>query len=205
MLIREVIDMAKTGELRNIAASSNDEAILSYINLGMIELYKRFPLETKEDLFDRVDGVNEHKLPADFMWLVSAYGTIIRNNRLELAQLAINEDENIYSINTVSWNTVQIGLGVAAGQVSLVYVASPPSYTVADADTVDIAIPAQFLEPLLHYVGYRAHGAINGNIDKENNTHYQRFEASCNKAKSLGMYTSDGLNMEARLNLRGFT
>ena len=48
MTVQEVIDMAKFGELRNLKLGVlEDRAIVSYINLGLIELYKRFTLVLK--------------------------------------------------------------------------------------------------------------------------------------------------------------
>ena len=41
MTIRQVIDLAKTSELANLSIGNKDEIVLGYINLGMIELYKR--------------------------------------------------------------------------------------------------------------------------------------------------------------------
>lgn len=203
MVIQDVIDLAASGELRSLALKDDNAAVLGYINLGMVELYKRFPLMTDEYLFDRIIGTDIYTLPADVMWVVSAYGTIIKDNRLELSELGINEEENPYSINTISWNQIQVNHGIAAGSASIIYSAAPPLYSVANlTDAIDL--PIQFIEPLLHYVGYRAHGSLDGNIQAENSTHYQRFELSCSRIKTQGMYTSDDMNMDKRIINRGF-
>ena len=65
-----------------------------------------------------------------------------------------------------------------------------------------LPVPLQLTEALLHYIGYRAHGAMNGSIEAETNTHYQRFEASCQRAIAQGMYTSDSLEMHR--DMKGF-
>ena len=64
----------------------------------------------------------------------------------------------------------------------------------------ELDIPEQYIEPLLHYMGYRAHGSMDGNIQTESNTHYMRFEASCNKLKELGVgIAPDDVEMNTRL------
>lgn len=206
MFVEEIINMARGSELRNIAIANDAATILSYINLGMIELYKRFPLSVKEYLLELSDDGNEYILPSDLMYIVGAYGEVPEGSDLVVNELPINEEENPLSINTVSWNRVQIPNSVEGNYVSIVYVASP-ELLVADEDEAylkfDIEIPPQMVEALLHYIGYRAHAAMDGNIQAENNTHYTRFEASCKRIEATGLFTSDDLNMDAR-DLKGF-
>ena len=90
---------------------------------------------------------------------------------------------------------------IALVTISLIYVAAPVLLTTADLSKT-LPIPPQLYEALLHYIGYRAHGALDGNIQAENSTHYQRFEASCQRAKESGMYTSD--SMEMNRDMKGF-
>ena len=59
-------------------------------------------------------------------------------------------------------------------------------------NTTDIVpISSQYLEALLHYIGYRAHGAVNGEIQAENSTHYTRYLNACNEIERLGSLTPD--------------
>ena len=44
MTVRQVIDLAKASELTGLPAASKDETVLGFINLGVLELYKRFTL-----------------------------------------------------------------------------------------------------------------------------------------------------------------
>ena len=205
MTVQNVIDLAVTGELRNLAVSKEPESILSYLNLGLIELYKRFPLNVEEAIITLRDDKEIYMLDGtdpdvsmdvtkDYMWVVAAYGEVDEHSSQAVNILPINEEDNPLSINTVSWNKVQIPLTVEGGFISLMYVTAPRYLTLADLDTA-IAIPPQMLEALLHYIGYRAHGAVDGNIQSENSTHYQRFELSCKQIETRGMLTSDDLNM----------
>lgn len=213
MTVQEVIDMAKYGELRNLKLGNlEDRAIVSYINLGLIELYKRFPLSIKEYIIELVDSPNnEYKLPSDCMWLITAYGEIPETKELTGAwELEINNEDNPLSINTVSWDTIQVPLTLPGEYISLIYAASPDATQRVIYDeaggylTKELALPVQLIESLLFYIGYRAHGAMDGNIQSESNTHYMRFDKSCEKIKSEGMFTSDDLNMSTRVYTRGY-
>lgn len=203
MTIEEVIELARQGELQSLSVKDKTDAILGYINLGMLALYDRFPLKTEEYIFERTLLTDIYDLPPDNLRIVSAYGTIIKDNKPMLAELAINEENNPYSINAISWDKIQVSNGITTGAVSLVYVASPRTYTVDDlADTIDL--PPQFIEALLHFIGYRAHGAVTGKAQDEYNVHWQRFENKCKELLSQGRYTSDDVAMTERLNSRGF-
>jgi hypothetical protein len=203
MTIQDVIDLAKNGELSNLSIKDNLESVLGYMNLGMIELYKRFPIDTKEHLIMLQDGVDIYTMPNDFMWLVAAYDEVPETSSVATMPIPVNEEDNPMGINTINWNQVQVPITVTGSYISLIYVASPKVYHSEDVAEL-LPLPVQMVEPLLHYIGYRAHGAMNGEVQAESNTHYQRFELSCRRIEDMGMYTSDDLSMKNRLDQKGF-
>ena len=212
MTVQEVIDMAKFGELRNLKLGNlEDRAIVSYINLGLIELYKRFPLSVKETVIELIDGgSSEYTLPSDCMWLVSAFGEVPEDApETYYNELDINNENNPLSVNTVSWNKVQLPVEIEGSYVSLIYIAAPDATqkVTYNEDGLylqeELQLPAQLIESLLFYIGYRAQGAMDGNIQSESNTHYMRFDKSCQKIKTEGMFTNDNLDM-TRVTDRGF-
>lgn len=202
MTIQQVIDLAVSGELKNLSVSSDTAAVIGFINLGLIELYKRFPLEVKEHIIELQDGVEVYTMPSDYMWITAAYDEVPEGSDDVVAIIPINEEDNPLSVNTISWNKVQVPVTVTGAYISIIYVASPQYFT-ANELSESIPIPVQLVEALLHYIGYRGHGALDGSIEAENNTHYQRFEASCKRIEQNGMITSDDLSMSSR-NLKGF-
>lgn len=203
MTIQEIINLAKNGELSNLSIKDDITAVLGYFNLGLIELYKRFPIETDEHLITLQDSVDIYTMPSDFMWVVSAYDEVPEDSDRDVIPIPINEEDNPLSINTISWNKIQIPVVTQGATVSIIYASAPTVFTASNL-TEDAPIPLQMVEPLLHYIGYRAHGAMDGNIQAENNTHYQRFELSCRRIEDSGMFTSDDLSMKDRLDSRGF-
>lgn len=201
--------MAKAGELKNLVLDT--DTILAALNLGIIELYKRFPLRVEEAIvtlgnkeYYKMDGTDpDVDMPTDapYMWIVRAYGEVPMDCDVSVNELPINDEDNLLSINTVNWCTIQVPASIDNETISLIYVAAPVLLTAGDLNKT-LPIPPQLYEALLHYVGYRAHGALDGNIQAENSTHYQRFEASCQRAKESGMYTTD--SMEMNRDMKGF-
>lgn len=214
MTVQQVIDIASMGELKNLSVSKDTTDVLSFINLGMIELYKRFPLNVNEvviTLGSTGDTVNPYtmindeiyKMPSDFMWIVAAYEEVPEDSEEVVIEVPINEEDNPLSLNTISWNKVQIPITVTGSFISIIYVASPIYYTSLDLEA-DLELPPQMLEALLHYIGYRGHTSVTGEIQAEHTTHYTRFEASCARIERMGMFTSDDLSLKGRISTRGF-
>ena len=108
MTVRQVIELARVSELNGLSTANKDDVVLGFLNMGVLELYKRFTLKVEEYVVTLEDNVSIYKMPDDFMWLVSAYGEVdVRSPKL-VNVLPVNEEDNPLSINTVSWNKVQV-------------------------------------------------------------------------------------------------
>lgn len=203
MTVQQIIDLAKNGELRQLSIADDVVAMLGYLNLGMLELYKRFSLRTEEYIVTLEDGKTIYTLPTDFMWIVSAYGEVPENSVEDYIELPVNKEDDLTSINTISWNKLQIPLTTAGAYVSIIYVAAPVSYTDTDL-SVDIDLPPQMYDALLDYIAYRATSSADTGVQSEDSLLYQRFEATCTKLLSRGMMNSDDAFMSNRVKDRGF-
>lgn len=212
MTIAQLISLAKSGKLRNIKVPDETNTILGYLNLGLIELYKRFPLRVEEALItlreDKVDYKLDHtdvdvSMPADadFMWLAAVYQEVPDGFTEPYSVVPVNEEDNIKSVQTVNWNTLQVPLTVEGTYLSVLYVASPKYYTLDDLEDV-IPIPLQMLEPLLEYIAFQAYVAADDS-DSGYDRYYGRFETSCNRIEQRGMFNVDDMSMDTR-NLKGF-
>jgi len=207
MLLKDVISLAKYSELAGAASKDNIDAIIAFINLGVLELYKRFPIRTKEYLVTLEEGVTDYPTPDDFMYATEAFGEVPEGYEGSNQPIAINDDDDDRSIFFPDWRTVQIPYSVAGAYISIIYVAKPEGVTVTDAesDTLDLDIPDVLVDCLLSYIGYRAHLGIKSDAQSENNAQWARFERNCRKAIELGVaHSSDSMEMTNRLNNRGF-
>ena len=197
--------MARSGELSNLSEENfTDPIVVSYINLGLIELYKRFQLRSAEAIItmesattlytlDATDSRVSMSSDAEIMVIQEAYDE-------SGGVLTINVESDELGILTPSYNQVQIPNPAEGEKIAIIYLAGP-TYVTSVAQ--QLSIPISLLEAMLHYVGYRAHGSVDGNIQAENNTHYQRFEASVARAKTLGLVTADDI-AERDVGIKGY-
>jgi hypothetical protein len=182
MTLGNVVDQLKYGELRSIAVKDDNAAIVSYVNLALQALYNRFTLKTSEQLIPMYNNVVEYTLASDLMTIDGIYD---ENGD----EFALDDVNSLFSIQQVDFETIQVPNPNTGATLSVVYKPSPTWLVYVDETslTQNIPIPPQLMEPLLHYVGYRAHGSMDGNIKSENNTHYMRFVASCDRIEQLGL------------------
>lgn len=203
MTVRQVIDLAKASELTGLPAASKDETVLGFINLGVLELYKRFTLSVEEWIIALEDGQSYYTAPEDFMWIIAAYGEVGMDSVQEVNVLPVNEEDNPLSINTVGWNKVQVPLSVTGAYVSIIYAATPEVYSITDMNKT-VNIPPQMIEALLAYIGWRANSTIDTGIQTEDTVWYNRFESSCSRLEVKGFINANDVVMTNRLNMRGF-
>lgn len=214
MTINQVIDLAKQGELKNVAVKEDTVTVLGYLNLGLIELYKRFPLSTKEVVITLgSDGDTNnpytmisntiYEMPEDYLYILEAYDEVPVNSNAIVATIPINDEDNPLSINTISWNRLQIPVTTTGAYISIIYSAAPTYLTVDDLDD-RLQLPPQLLDALLQYIGYKGQASINANQQEVNNAHYQRFEVACKQAETQGTIATDSMSMGSRISTRGF-
>ena len=149
--------MAKAGELKNLVLDT--DTILAALNLGIIELYKRFPLRVEEAIvtlgnkeYYKMDGTDpDVDMPTDapYMWIVRAYGEVPTDSGVSVNELPINDEDNLLSINTVNWCTIQVPASIDTETISLIYVAAPVLLTAGDLNKT-LPIPPQLYDALLH-------------------------------------------------------
>ena len=203
MTVKQVIDLAKASELTGLPVASKDETVLGFINLGVLELYKRFTLSVEEWIIALEDGQSYYTAPEDFMWIIAAYGEVGMESVQEVNVLPVNEEDNPLSINTVGWNKVQVPLSVTGAYVSIIYAATPEVYSITDMNKT-VNIPPQMIEALLAYIGWRANSTIDTGIQTEDTVWYNRFESSCSRLEVKGFINANDMVMTNRLNMRGF-
>lgn len=182
MTINDIVNQLKYGELRAIATKDDNYAIVSYINLALQALYNRFPLKTSEQVIQLKSNIAEYTLNSDVMVIEGIYDE--NGDEFDL-----DNPTSRFSIQQVDFETIQVPNPSTGSYISVVYKSSPAIlvYTNESDLSKRISLPPQLLEPMLHYIGYRAHGSMDGNIKAENNTHYMRFVASCDRIDALGL------------------
>lgn len=208
MVVQDIISLARHSELSNTALkidnTENTAAIVSFINMGMIELYKRFALKTEETIVALVEAQTIYSLPSNFMYAMSAFKEVSEYSENREEEIPINDEDEPDSIFFPNHTQVQIPSVIDGAFISIIYVAKPDTVTVNGLEN-ELDLPDVLIECLLHYIGYRGHLGIRGDGQSENNAHFGRFERSVMKAKELGVTPStDSYRMIDRLSSRGF-
>lgn len=207
MDIKNVVTLAKYSELSGLSMKDDINVIVAFLNLGMLELYKRFPIKVEEYMVELVDDELYYAMPANFMYATAAYGEVSENTAEQTVELPINGEDDDKGVFFIDWNTLQVPKAVTGAFISILYVAKPDIITVAQAQDgiTELAIPDTLVDCLLSYVGYRGHMGVKSDGQSENNAHWLRFERNIKKTRDLGVaFPSDTMGMPDRLAHRGF-
>ena len=227
MRVIDVIKQAQTGELSDLSIKDDIEAIIQFINIGLIALYGRFSLKTSEititpskapdenATYERISS-SEYKLP-------EGAGAVLGAFLHDGTDLSINDESDPNSVLTPTWNTIQIPTNPAGGTVTIVFLSDPdlitgyvnePKGTDAEISAIKtnnesilnstIPIPSSLIEPLLHYIGYRAHGSVIDGVSAESSVHLKRFNESCDDVMNRGLITVDKTPIKNNLQRKGF-
>lgn len=207
MLIQDFVTLARLSELNGVAAKDDDAAVAAFMNMGILELYTRFPLVVEEHVVDLVEDQLEYPMPDDFMYATAVHGEAPEGYKDAMRKLPINDEDCPDSVFFVDWKTLLVPAAIDDSYVSVLYVAKPTPLTAAQiaTGTDELPIPDGLVDALLSYVGYRGHIGIRGAAPSENDAHWARFERNAQKAEEYGVaYPQDSSAMTLRLHNRGF-
>lgn len=182
------------------------ERIVSYINLGLTEIYKRFFLRSREIDIQQYEQLNTYKLHSDFAqsnvaslepikYIVDTADDPFQDDILKVEEvydeegtkLSLNDITDEYSVYTPAYNIIQIPYPSDTATCSVQYRANHPKIPVAlttDPATVEVEIPNSLYIALLQYVGYRANLLSNPERSVD---YWQQFEKSCAHVDRLGL------------------
>ena len=217
MLVSEFKEYLAYGELSQLNVGNllidteHYPRMISSINLGLMELYKRFPVNLKEVNIQLYDEITEYVLhsshaitnmpiggdPKNFYVMDSIYypfkddfikiESVFNENGEELP---VNDENMRYSVFTTGHNVINHPYPDNENIILVQYRASAIKLSSDADDTSDIDIPLQFTEALVNYVAYRMFAAINMNSAEAVN-YYAKFEASCALLNNYGLWHKD--------------
>jgi len=221
--IKAIFDLLAEGEFSHMnlkqkhtggLAEEEYPAIVGHINLGLIELYKRFNFAQDElklhtcpetkiyylrlDRFGLIENMNYQ------IYLEENPDNSFDNNILEITNvynaigddLPLNDRRALMVIETINFDTLRITPVTASEILSIRYKASYPKINVDedfDPSTCMLHIPDVIVEPLLFYVASRVYKSMGSNdsgqdADKSM-TYVQKYELACQKIDTFGLDT----------------
>jgi hypothetical protein len=204
MLVNQIIDLAASSELRSLSVRTDTDAVMGFINLGMLELHKRFTLKSEEAIITLQDGKTLYTLDgtdADVsMTNAENYLIVIECYDESGEVIPMNDETAPLGIMTPGYNTIEVPTVTEGERISVVYRSSVPFAT---AVSDNVVLPPQLLEALLHYIGYRGNSTVSADSKLENNTHYMRFDRSCQRVIDQGLVIVDDMK-SYKFDQRGF-
>jgi hypothetical protein len=212
MLLAEIFEQLSHGELSKLFISGIDDeginvnahpALVSHINLGLLDLHKRFPIKIKEIQLQQYSSITEYYLQEKYasnsgsaenpLYLLDSPADTFKGNVLKIERvttddsaitgnLPLNDSTDITSLYTTSYNTLRVYQPNDTNILTVFYRASHDLLVGdgIDPDTTEVDIPYSLLEPLLLFIGSRAHAntpTLDGQAN-ESIMFLQRYEAS---------------------------
>lgn len=177
MTVQEILDLTKL-RLQNLIVVKDDKALLSFINLGVSTLYRKFNLSVKSETVMTTGDLALYELRnQDVLLLLGVYD---RSGR-ELQQTDTLGSET-YDYKIVNYRSFLLRKP-RMGMLYAVYLAAP--VPLKDVNDV-IDLPDAMLDALLIYITYLAHTGINRDNVNESSFWYQKFLAACNELEMEG-------------------
>lgn len=209
MYLSDIFDYLTNGELSQhvlggaelgVIDASNYHQVISNVNAGILELYKRFPLLIKKASVSFVADTTDYTVNYPDLLLIEK---ILAEDATEYA---FNESDNKYSILLMAYNQLYVPLDLHDYYLDQVndttfviqYKARPTllDKNPVDPAVVEVPLPDQYTEALLNYVTYRIFAGINAN-NPDTVNYYNKFESACALLRNAGTF-----NKESALNLR---
>ena len=217
--LQELFDTLAYGELSNIAVGNSPlntinegdyPKIVSHINLGLVELYKRFHLRQGEVKVHQYPGIStyylrsSHSGEADSMdediYLEVGEYTPFMDDVLKVVQvfdayggeIPLNDTTKSNSVFTPSFDVLTMVPCDPVEVYSVVYRARYPKIVLSplfNPATVELHIPDFIVEPLLFYVASRVFKGmitVDGEVNPNTSNTYQ-FELSCKKIEMFSL------------------
>lgn len=197
------------GEYESEPDPTRYEQLLTHINMGLKEIYKRFFLSSREIYIELHEEISTYMLHdryaqtnltsvEDPKYIMDTAAAPFVNDCLKIEEvydeagnkLPMNDITEPLSVYTPTYRTIQVPYPNDDITYAVQYRAMHPRilYTAEiDPSTVDIALPNSLHEALLYYVAARAFRSIGGESVVTGNEYYQLFNASCDEVNLQGL------------------
>jgi len=197
------------GEFESQPDPSKYEQLMSHVNLGLTEIYKRFFLSSKEIYIELHEEISEYVIAykyaqtsgsaEDPQYIMDTAANPFRDDLLKIEEvydeigvkLPMNDTSEDLSIFTPTYRSIQVPYPNDGITYAVQYRADHPRlvWSIAiDPSTVEIEVPHSLHEALLNYVASRGFTSLGGEAGTtEGLSYYSKFENSCQKVHDLGL------------------
>ncbi len=191
MRVKEVYDILKNTELKQIVVGESEEQVIGFMNLAFIEVYGKFSILQEEQIIKVEEGITRYRLNDNSQKVLQVY---MRNTIKDpllgddaFAEVGVNDINDEESVFTPQPYVLHIPNPTEGRIYSIMQIVTPPYITKQNIDTVDFIIPPQYLTSILNYAAYRAYKSMNGDEQTEIGSHYKAYMQSCNEVLKMGL------------------
>lgn len=215
MRLGTLLNTARNGELKGLSQKDKtNDVIIDFINLGLIAIYGRFTLNMREATVTITPNKSLYSLNRSSTDVTSGIVKMNLQNKEEISRvigikddlgntLSINNSNDPYTITQHTYDTITTNtLYDQVTKLTIMYCSMPTEIPLDADDDYIINLPRFLIEPLMHYVGYRANASVDGTANAENSVHYLRFKQSCDDVEARGLIPGD--NTTRSVMLKGF-
>lgn len=209
MRVSELIDLSKRTVFKQMSISTSD--ILANINLALLELYKDFSVNDKEQTLVLDSSIHVYSLNPDVMTITAVYtsekylkdgdGQPLNNTSNKVVEISLNNDKDPNSLLTPTANTCMVTYPTTGQIISIIYRAGSVSIEEDELDEV-LPISQQYVEPLLMYLGYLGRMSINP-ASNDTAAFLQKYRSSVASINHLGIINKEH-NTNTKLYDKGF-
>ena len=207
MRLKELYDILKNTELKQIVVGESEESVIGFINLALIEVYSKFAILQEEQIITVEENRTRYRLRDDSQKVLQVYMRDTKKNPLngndafqEVGINDINDDESVF---TPQPYVIHIPNPEVGRVYSVLQIVTPPYITKANISVIDFIVPPQFLSAITSYAAYRAYKSMNGDEQSEIGSHYRAYMAACNDILKNGL-ANYSVMTNLKLNERGF-
>ncbi len=186
MRLKEILEIIKNTELKQIIVGDDDPQVYSLFNLALIDVYGRFDILHEEQLITMHDGQTRYRLLDNSQRLMRVVGKWYKNQDYA-EELPINDINDPRSVFTPQPYVLHVPNPIDGELLSCTVSVTPPYITKENIDTVDMIVPPQLLECITSYMGYRAYLSVNGDNQYEHSSLYARYQRACNDVRLRGL------------------
>ena len=221
MKVSQFLSFVRDSELSNLSSNSfTDDRLISFMNLGIIELSKRFRLATKVEtiqtsmythiytlrhsdvinILDIIDSTGKSLIPQRTSDSESYDYKLMSNNSF-LLKRKFDYVESI-THTPVKGGELEDIQEVQAPDLSLVVVYSAIADLVTDKED-DLPIPELFIEALMSYVGYKSYRTLGANGQNGSSEKWKVCEYCCSLVTNSS-YAGDDTILGNSVQSKGF-
>ena len=220
MLLSEIFDYLNYGEFSELYLGNREESgidsdnyaeILSHLNLALIDLHKKFPLNLKQIDIQMYSSISDYylrekysvitgteptrylldSLDTPFSGSVNKIERITTSNTEIVGDMPLNDESVDNNIITFGFDRFRVSEPNDTDILTVTYRSSPERIPVAnlDPDTEVIDLPDIFIEPILFFMAARAYMGKKGleNQPSQSLIYQQKYDASIMEIKNHGL------------------